>query len=112
VIDPAQMFYNKEPPAIVFTAFSVLNKEVAAGDSINTIKRSINYADEIVLHPGQSVFSIEFSALNFIASVKNKFAYKLEGFDENWIETDYTKRRENRICQGDCTDSWAITGKG
>jgi signal transduction histidine kinase/ligand-binding sensor domain-containing protein len=92
VIDPVQMFYNKQPPAVVFTAFSVLNKEVTAGDSIGTIQSSISYADEIVLHPRQSVFSIEFSALNFIASVKNKFAYKLEGFDENWVETDYTKR--------------------
>lgn len=92
VVDPLRMFYNKQAPAIVFTAFSVLNKEVTAGDSIGTLPHAISYTDEIVLHPGQNVFSIEFSALNFIASIKNKFAYKLEGFDKDWVETDYTKR--------------------
>jgi len=30
------------------------------------------------------VFSFEFAALNFTSSNKNQYAYKLEGFEDNW----------------------------
>ena len=92
VIDPGKLVYNKQIPKVVFTAFSILNKDVITGDSTGTLKQSVNHSKEIILKPGQSVFSIEFSALNFIASTKNRFAYKLDGFDKNWIVTDYKKR--------------------
>ncbi|MCP3683642.1 MAG: response regulator, partial [bacterium] len=38
-------------------------------------------------------FAFEFSVLNYRQSDKNQFAYKLEGFDKDWVETDYRHRR-------------------
>jgi methyl-accepting chemotaxis protein len=44
-----------------------------------------------VLHHDQSVFTIEFAALDFVAPEKNQYAYKLEGLDDDWNEVG-TKR--------------------
>jgi len=32
----------------------------------------------------QTVFSFDYAALNYISSSKNQYAYKLEGFDNDW----------------------------
>jgi ligand-binding sensor domain-containing protein/signal transduction histidine kinase len=35
---------------------------------------------------------VEFSALDFSAPDQNRYAYRLEGFDTDWIESDHTRR--------------------
>ncbi|MFM7855001.1 MAG: triple tyrosine motif-containing protein, partial [Flammeovirgaceae bacterium] len=40
---------------------------------------------DIELSYDQNFFSFEFSALNFIQSQKNQYAYQLVGFDKGWI---------------------------
>ncbi|MCP5052620.1 MAG: response regulator, partial [bacterium] len=60
---------------------------------IFTLERHINFTREITLDYRQYIFALEFSALNYRQPEKNQFAYKLEGFDTDWIETDYKNRR-------------------
>ncbi len=43
---------------------------------------------EIRLQHNQNVFTIEYALLNFIKSNKNRYAYKLEGIDKDWNETN------------------------
>ena len=38
------------------------------------------------------MFSLEFSALHYAAPKRNRFAYKLEGFDQGWVNADASKR--------------------
>lgn len=75
--NPTQTTHNQVPPKIVFTGFTVLNKE-----------RIFNPEETLVLRPGENVFSISFAALNFSQPEKNRYAYKLEGFDPDWVFTD------------------------
>jgi two-component sensor histidine kinase len=49
------------------------------------LKKSITETKEIELSYSQNVFSFEFSALDYISPYKNRYAYMMEGFDENWI---------------------------
>jgi len=44
------------------------------------------------LTPDTNSIAIEFAALDFTAPERNRYAYKLEGFDRDWIETDATRR--------------------
>jgi len=46
----------------------------------------------ITLPSEASVFSLEFSALHFAAPNRNRFAYRLVGFDSDWIGVDAGKR--------------------
>lgn len=46
----------------------------------------------IVLRPQQRSFSIEFAALDYTAPQRNRYAYRLLGFDRDWIATDASQR--------------------
>ncbi|MES1222534.1 MAG: triple tyrosine motif-containing protein, partial [Bacteroidota bacterium] len=48
------------------------------------LRQSISQTKELTLSYKQSVFTFEFAALNFILPGKNQYAYKLEGFDQDW----------------------------
>ena len=48
------------------------------------LSHHINEAKVVTLSHDQSVFSIEFSALNYVTSKKNQYMYKMEGFDKDW----------------------------
>jgi signal transduction histidine kinase/ligand-binding sensor domain-containing protein/DNA-binding NarL/FixJ family response regulator len=52
----------------------------------------IERAAGITLPASDSVFSLEFSALHFAAPQRNRFAYRLVGFDQDWIAADAGKR--------------------
>jgi ligand-binding sensor domain-containing protein/signal transduction histidine kinase len=70
-------------PPVYFTDFQVFNKPVGIGGN-SPLKQSINEVKEITLSYSQSVFTIEFAALNFTQPGQNMYAYKLEGFDKDW----------------------------
>lgn len=74
---PENIKLNSHIPPVVLTKFSVLDKEKFLGKNLNHIK-------EIVLSYEQNLVSFEFSALDYAAPERNVYAYKLEGFDEQW----------------------------
>jgi ligand-binding sensor domain-containing protein len=79
---------NPNVPPIVITSFQKLNREVKLDVSISEI-------NEIVLSYKDYVFSFEFAALDYSVPEKNRYAYKLEGLDTDWIYTDASKRFAN-----------------
>jgi signal transduction histidine kinase/ligand-binding sensor domain-containing protein/DNA-binding response OmpR family regulator len=82
----------------VFTGFSVFNKPIAVNEEINGHKildKSINTTKYIALKHNQNSFSFDFASLHYVAPSKNKYAYKLDGFDTDWIYTTSKKRFAN-----------------
>ncbi len=51
------------------------------------LENSINSTSEIVLNYKQNNFLFEFSSTNYSNPEKNKFKYRLEGYDKKWINT-------------------------
>ncbi len=83
--------YNNHLPRVVFTGLQVFNKPIKPGDQLDNIKileKSITSTESVVLKHSMNVFSIEFAALNSFIPSKSKFRYMLEGFDQDWFETD------------------------
>ncbi len=87
VFHPDSVKENKTPPPVLITGFQIFNKPVEVADKNSPLKVSVDEANEIVLSYKQNVFSFQFSALNYIAGNKNKYAYKMVGFDKDWIYT-------------------------
>lgn len=81
---PNQIKDNPFAPAVFITNFQIFNKDLVVAGENSPLKKDISETKEIVLSYEHSVFTIEFSALNYIHPEKNQFAYKLEGFDKNW----------------------------
>ena len=81
---------NPFVPPVVLTDFAVFNEPVRIalneGELIDkpTLEKSIGETDQVLLSYDQNVLTFEFAALHFAAPLKNKYAYKLEGFDRDW----------------------------
>lgn len=81
IFSPGDIKDNPHPPAVAITAFKKFNKKIDLGKSITELK-------EIRLSYRDYYFSFEFAALDFQAPEKNCYAYKMLGFDKEWIPTD------------------------
>jgi diguanylate cyclase (GGDEF)-like protein len=46
----------------------------------------------VTVSPGANSLIVEFAALDFSAPERNLYAYRLDGFDKHWIETDASRR--------------------
>ncbi len=88
---PDSIVRNVHVPPVALTGFTLFNKPVAIGATDSPLQSHITVADEIVLHYDRSVFTIEFAALDFAAPEKNRYAYRLEGLDDDWNDVG-TKR--------------------
>ncbi|SKC63445.1 two-component regulator propeller domain-containing protein [Ohtaekwangia koreensis] len=81
---PDSLRENPYIPPVVITDFQIFNKSANLTDKDSPLQQSITQTKELTLSYKQSVFTFEFAALNFILPGKNQYAYKLEGFDEDW----------------------------
>lgn len=81
---PEQISLGKHLTPIVFTALRLFNKPVSIGDAQQLLARDISLTKTLKFRHDQNVFSLDFALLNYIKSNKNKYAYKLEGFDQSW----------------------------
>jgi signal transduction histidine kinase len=69
---------NQHIPPVVITSLKVFDRELPVADEVADIR-------EIRLSHRENFFSIEFSALDYTDPKSNRYAYRLEGFDKDWI---------------------------
>ncbi len=96
IFKPGKLDDNKTAPRLVFTDFQLFNRSLHPSHSAQdklTLTASITTSPAIVLQASENVFSIEFAALGFIQPTKNKYKYKLEGFNKDWLATDADNRK-------------------
>jgi signal transduction histidine kinase/DNA-binding response OmpR family regulator/streptogramin lyase len=87
---------NKMLPTVVLTDFEIFNKSMRVGDKSGKrviLEKAIPETKEITLAYKDNVIAIEFAALNFSNTEKSKYAYKLEGFNKEWLLTDASNRK-------------------
>ena len=75
---PEQVKDNPHIPPIVITDFKIFDKSVKLDTAISQTK-------ELKLSYEDNFFGFEFAALDYTNPQKNQYAYKLEGFDKDWI---------------------------
>lgn len=90
-INPDKISDNTFKPYVALTNLQISNKSVPIGDDSPLIT-SIDNAESLVLNYKQNFISIEFSALDYTEPNRIIYAYKLDGFDEDWVIT-----KEQRI---------------
>lgn len=88
---PASIKENPTLPAVAITDFQIFNKSVKPNPDSH-INKSISESNEINLNYDQTVFTFEFAALEYTNPIKNKYAYKMEGIDPDWVYTDASRR--------------------
>lgn len=93
---PHAIPWNRNIPPVVLTDLQIFNKSIRPGEKLNgrvLLSSALSRTREIVLKHRENVFSIEFAALNYFHPEKNRYAYKLEGFNKEWLYTDERQRK-------------------
>ncbi|WP_161554501.1 hybrid sensor histidine kinase/response regulator transcription factor [Sinomicrobium soli] len=83
VIDPGKLNVSPGAPGIRFTGLQLFNKAVPI-DRDGVLKEDLNYVGKIVLKHNQNVLGLEYNAIDYLQGASVRYAYKLDGFDENW----------------------------
>ena len=92
VFYPDSIKNNPHVPPIVLTGLAINYENVPLGKILadrNILSESITYSKELQLNYWDKVISFQFAALNFSASYKNQYAYKMEGYDGDWIDAGF-----------------------
>ena len=87
----SQIQLNTLSPLIVITDFQLFNKSVEVGPE-SPLKQSVSVTEKIILNHSQNVFTFSFAALHYSLPERNRYAYKLEGFDPHWTFDDNARR--------------------
>ncbi|MES2130306.1 MAG: two-component regulator propeller domain-containing protein [Pseudomonadota bacterium] len=93
-VHPEQVQRRSVAPLVALTDISIFNRSILAGALPPQVQLSgpAGMPEALTLPPAASVFSIEFAALDFAAPAANRYAYRLQGFDQDWVPTDAAHR--------------------
>jgi len=96
IFKPEEIKLNTTLSEVYFTEFYILNKPINPNLKINgrvILDNSILHTRHLNLKFKENIFTIEFVGLNFFQPEKNRYKYKLEGFNNEWMETGADQRR-------------------
>jgi signal transduction histidine kinase/ligand-binding sensor domain-containing protein/AraC-like DNA-binding protein len=89
--EPHRVKIDLLPPRVVLTNFYLFDQKVPVLGSNNErksdkfhLEKSLPYSKKIVLSESLNMIGFEFAALTIANSQRNKYRYKLEGFDNEW----------------------------
>lgn len=85
--NPEEIEDNRFIPSVWINDFKVFNRSLVVDpslDGVGALERSILETNRVELNYDQKVVTIGFVALNFVQSSKNRYAYRLLGFEEDW----------------------------
>ncbi|MDQ0638375.1 signal transduction histidine kinase/ligand-binding sensor domain-containing protein/DNA-binding response OmpR family regulator [Pedobacter sp. W3I1] len=87
--NPAGFRKNKNVPSVLFTELKISNNVIEASED-GPITDHISIAKKIDLDYKQN-FSLSFVSVNYTAPEQNRYSYKLEGFNKEWIDAGTAK---------------------
>jgi len=80
---PYQIKVNKVQPSVFITSFDIYNKPVEVGS--DKLPEALSSVPQLDISYGEEMFSLSFASLSYISPEKNQYAYRLDGFDKDWI---------------------------
>ncbi len=92
---PAQLRDDPHVPTVALTGLSLAGvpAPLASEDGASPLEQSILATSELTLTHRQPTFSLELAALHFANPARNRYAYRLRGYDDDWITTDARHRQ-------------------
>ena len=86
IVEPRKLTLWSYHPPIVVTDVRIGGKRVPASNF------NSEHVVPLVVNPGANSIAVEFAALDYSAPQRNRYAYRLDGFDTDWIETEPNRR--------------------
>jgi len=82
---PNKIVNRSSSAPLVLTDFRLTGKSVEIGPH-SPLQKSISYASEVTLTHEENIFSLSFAALTYSNPAGNRYRYKLQGLDRDWIQ--------------------------
>ncbi|SKB85587.1 Signal transduction histidine kinase [Sphingobacterium nematocida] len=98
--NPKKVSINKRTPSIILGDIKV-NDKLLSFDRLVAQQNENSYS--LSLNHDENFLAVDFASSNFIKSKKNRYRYKLEGFDKQWIEVEQPSIRYTNIPEGEYT---------
>ena len=95
LFNPTKIEDDSIAPKVSLVDFRLFNESLQIGERVHNrvvLPENINSLSKITLQHTENNFTFQFAALHFAYPEKNKFRYKLEGYDKDWIYTDAKQR--------------------
>jgi diguanylate cyclase (GGDEF)-like protein len=88
VVRPSRLTHWSYQPAVAITEIRVGGKPVPGGGAMSRNDPS----NTLKIPPTANSIAVEFSALDYSAPERNRYAYRLDGFDSAWVDTEAAHR--------------------
>jgi signal transduction histidine kinase/ligand-binding sensor domain-containing protein/DNA-binding response OmpR family regulator len=84
---PSEIRDNPHKPPVVLTGLKIGDTNVTYKTNPDLLQESVSATDQINLSYKHDVVTFEFASLDFSAPDKNQYAYKLDGYNDDWISS-------------------------
>ena len=105
VVNPNKMAQKNEPLAkVVFTGLSIANKEILVDSIYNghqLLEHNIEKTKELTLGYDDKLISLQFTTGDLLNADKVYYAYKMKGFNQDWVYTQENKITFSSLNPGD-----------
>jgi signal transduction histidine kinase/ligand-binding sensor domain-containing protein len=88
---PDKVINTSYPLPLVLTDFQLAGHSVEVGAN-SPLGKSISYTNDVTLTHDQNMFSLSFAALTYFNPDANRYRYKLDRLDRDWIEVGSDRR--------------------
>lgn len=91
---PEQIVAGQAPQSVIFTDFLLFNQPAPLQhvDPSSPLRNTIHTTRSLTLTHKDRAFSFEFATPHYSTPDENRYAYRLTGFDRDWIFTDASRR--------------------
>jgi diguanylate cyclase (GGDEF)-like protein len=83
--NPERLQISTPPPPLVLTGIELMNKPAAMGMPYSIARR-------VAIDHGDDVATFQFAALDYTAPSENRYMYRLDGFDKDWVDSGNVNR--------------------
>ena len=90
IIDPRRISTGNDNEVPIFSGLQISNRDVAVGEEVNGrvfLKKALNVQRELNLRHSDNNFTIQLGSNASSVGYSHRFAYMLEGMDDNWVNT-------------------------
>ncbi|MFS4467465.1 two-component regulator propeller domain-containing protein [Maribacter sp. 2210JD10-5] len=109
---PSEIKINENTSPVLLTNFKINEKPITINEN-SPLTKPLAKTERIILDHDQSLFSFEFIALKYSRPEKINYAYKLEGFNDEWLNIgDRRQVTFTNIAPGDYTFKVKASKKG
>lgn len=84
LFNPKDIKLNTYVPPVVFTALKSFNQPVRVNGKKELLHQAVNLTESLTFKHNQANFTLSFAALDYFNPANNRYAYILEGLDQDW----------------------------